>query len=57
MYFAKAQHVLRGIFINEDPKAVMVKVPFRTLKLNNLAVDLMEEVLEDTLWDEVSEAV
>ncbi|MCJ1302307.1 hypothetical protein MMC08_005110 [Hypocenomyce scalaris] len=56
-YFAKAQHVLQGMFTNEAPKAVMVKVPFRTLKLNNLAVDLMEEVLEDTLWDEVSEAV
>ncbi|MCJ1305565.1 hypothetical protein MMC08_008379, partial [Hypocenomyce scalaris] len=56
-YFAKAQHVLQRIFTNEAPKAVMVKVPFRTLKLNNLAVDLMEEVLEETLWDEVSEAV
>lgn len=53
-YFVKAERPLSGVFTNVGAEVVMASVAFEVLKLNGLAVDLLEEVVEDVRWDEVS---
>lgn len=53
-YFVKAERPLRGIFTHVGAEVVMSNVAFEVLQLNGLAVNLLEEVVEDVRWDEVS---
>ena len=57
MYFTKVRQVLQGIFTEEAPQVAMAKVRLRTLRINKLAVDMLEEALDDTHRDEVWEGV
>ena len=49
--------MLQEVFTDEDIEVAMAKVRFRTLKINNLAVDVLEEVIDDKFRDEVDEPV
>lgn len=57
MYFTKARQAFQGIYTNEPEQIVMAKVGFRALKINNLAVEMLEEIYDDRVKDEVWEAV